>query len=141
MKRNIIRLALCAMVGFVLASCGGTEVNFQEADLLGYWLEDGTQHYVRFTDSRQSDDYQLGYEWDESEDVMESDVKNNEGGNGWFKWALVKTNLTEIHLMDNGGAEIPKTYVVTKLTDTELAYYEKDQPSVKASFQKVVKKN
>jgi hypothetical protein len=24
--------------------------------------------------------------------------------------------------MDNGGADIPKVYVVTKLTDTELQY-------------------
>ncbi len=128
-------------MGIALASCNPTEVTFQESDLLGYWLEDGTQHYVRFTNSRQSDEYQLGYEWDEAEDVMESDVKNNEGGNGWFKWALVKTTLTEIHLMDNDGAEIPKTYIVTKLTDSELSYYEKDQPSVKASFQKVVKNN
>ena len=139
MKKNIFRIALCAIVGIALASCNPTEVTFQESYLLGYWLEDGTQHYVRFTNTRQSDEYQLGYEWDEAEDVMESDVKSNEGGNGWFKWALVKTNLTEIHLMDNGGADIPKTYVVTKLTDTELSYYEKDQPSVKASFQKVLK--
>ena len=139
MKKNIFRIALCAIVGIALASCNPTEVTFQESYLLGYWLEDGTQHYVRFTNTRQSDEYQLGYEWDEAEDVMESDVTSNEGGNGWFKWALVKTNLTEIHLMDNGGAEIPKTYIVTKLTDSELSYYEKDQPSVKASFQKVVK--
>jgi hypothetical protein len=40
--------------------------------------------------------------------------------------------------MDNGGAEIPKIYVVTVLTDTELAYYEKDHKSIKFTFEKVV---
>ena len=40
--------------------------------------------------------------------------------------------------MDNGGAEIPKVYVVTLLTDTDLSYYEKDHKSIKFSFSKVV---
>ena len=34
----------------------------------------------------------------------------------------MKSDLTEIHLMVNGGASIPKVYVVQKLTDTELEY-------------------
>ena len=42
--------------------------------------------------------------------------------------------------MDNGGAEIPKTYIVTKLTDTELSYYEKDHKEIKTSFTKVAEK-
>jgi len=40
--------------------------------------------------------------------------------------------------MDNGGAEIPKIYVVSKLTDTDLVYYEKEYPSIKFNFTKVV---
>ena len=43
-------------------------------------------------------------------------------GNGWFKYKLVKSDLTEIHLMDNGGADIPKVYVVVKLNEYELQY-------------------
>lgn len=43
-------------------------------------------------------------------------------GNGWFKYKLVKSDLTEIHLMDNGGADIPKVYQVVKLTAGELEY-------------------
>ena len=40
--------------------------------------------------------------------------------------------------MDNGGAEIPKVYVVSVLTDTKLEYYEKDYTSNKFYFSKVV---
>ena len=60
-------------------------------------------------------------------------------GNGWFKYKLVKSDLTEIHLMDNGGADIPKVYVVQKLTDTELEY--RDEFKKTYYFQKVVSVN
>ena len=40
--------------------------------------------------------------------------------------------------MDNGGAEIPKVYVVSKLTETDLEYYEKDRKQVKFYFEKVL---
>ena len=50
----------------------------------------------------------------------------------------MKADLTEIHLMENGGADIPKVYTVRKLTDTELLY-EDDFKNVH-SFQKMVGK-
>jgi hypothetical protein len=34
----------------------------------------------------------------------------------------IKNDLTEIHLMDNGGADVPKIYRVVKLTEYELQY-------------------
>jgi hypothetical protein len=40
--------------------------------------------------------------------------------------------------MDNEGAEIPKEYIVSKLTSSELVYYEKDKENWKYSFTKVV---
>lgn len=134
-------MAMVALVGLAMAACSTDDLGFSESNLYGYWLEDGSEHYVRFTDSRKSDEYQLGYEWNEAEDVQEEDVANNQEGNGWFKWQFTsKTgDLLEIQLMDNDGAEIPKSYVVTKLTDSELAYYEKDQKSNKFSFKKVVR--
>ena len=114
----------------------------------GLWLEKGDTtigHYVRFTtESSDEAGYLLGREWTESEDVTEQDLldfwtKYAIHGNGWFKyWLEKKGELTEIHLMDNGGAEIPKIYVVTVLTDTQLSYYEKEQTSIKFSFTKVV---
>ena len=137
MKKSILRIALVAMVGAVVASCSlGTEPTFQENDLLGLWQEDGTEAFVRFTSEKDSTGvYKYGREWDEGDGVFESDLTKY--GNGWFKWKLVKADLTEIHLMENGGADIPKVYTVSKLTDTELQY--KDDFKTH-SFQKVVGK-
>ena len=136
MKKSILRIALVAMVGAVVASCG-MEPTFQENDLLGLWKEDGKEAFVRFTSEKDSTGvYKYGREWDEGDGVFESDLTKY--GNGWFKWKLVKADLTEIHLMENGGADIPKVYTVSKLTDTELQY--KDDFKVTHSFQKVVRK-
>ena len=136
MKKSILRIALVAMVGAVVASCG-MEPTFQENDLLGLWQEDGKEAFVRFTSEKDSTGvYKYGCEWDEGDGVFESDLTKY--GNGWFKWQLVKADLTEIHLMENGGAELPKVYTVTKLTDTELKY--EDDFKVTHSFRKVVGK-
>jgi len=140
--RRFYYLALVAIVGIAMSSCsligGGQKQEFQLSDLQGLWLENNTQHYVRFT-AEQSDEtaYLYGREWDEAEEVYEEDLLPH--GNGWFKYKFeTNGNLTEIHLMDNGGAEIPKVYIVTVLTDTQLSYYEKDQTSSKFSFSKQV---
>ena len=143
MKKSILRVALVAMVGALVASCSlFTEpTSFQEDDLLGLWKEDDTEAFVRFTSEKDSTGvYKFGYEWDEGDGVFESDRTNIDSkyGNGWFKWQLVKADLTEIHLMENGGADIPKVYTVRKLTDTELLY-EDDFKNVH-SFQKMAGK-
>ena len=138
MRKSILRIALVAMVGAVVASCSlGTEPTFQENDLLGLWQEDGKEAFVRFTADKDSTGvYKYGCEWNEGEGVSESDLTKY--GNGWFKWKLVKADLTEIHLMEYGGAELPKVYTVRKLTDTELLY-EDDFKNVH-SFQKMAGK-
>lgn len=125
-----------------MTSCFGPNppevIKFKEADLLGLWQEIGTEAYVRFTSEQdEAGEYKYGREWDESEDIFESDLLPY--GNGWFKYKLIQSDLTEIHLMDNGGAEVPKVYVVTKLTDIELQY--KDNFGTTHSFDKVVEKN
>ena len=138
MRKSILRIALVAMVGAVVASCSlGTEPTFQENDLLGLWQEDGKEAFVRFTADKDSTGvYKYGCEWNEGEGVSESDLTKY--GNGWFKWKLVKADLTEIHLMENSGAEITKVYTVRKLTDTKLLY--EDDFKVTHSFQKMVGK-
>ena len=146
--RKIYYLALVALVGIAFSSCsfmggGGNDPQYRLSDLQALWLENGdtiVAHYVRFT-TEQSDEpkYLYGREWTESEDVYEEDLKPQ--GNGWFKYLFETTgSLTEIHLMDNGGAEIPKVYVVSKLTSTDLEYYEKERKSNKFYFTKVVTK-
>ena len=146
--RKSIQILFFAFVAVALASCdmfNKTTPSYSLSDLQGLWQENNTEHYVRFT-KEQSDEtgYLYGCEWDEAEDVTEQDridARNELGhpGNGWFKYQFKSTgDLTEIHLMDNGGAEIPKIYVVSKLTDTDLVYYEKEYPSIKFNFTKVV---
>lgn len=140
MKQRSLVVGLLVVIAVAMTSCFGpsNEPDFVEADLLGLWQETGTEAYVRFTSEKDdTGEYKYGREWDESEDIFESDLLPY--GNGWFKYKLVKSDLTEIHLMDNGGAEIPKIYVVTKLTDTALQY--KDDFGTTHSFDKVVEKN
>lgn len=140
MKKSF-KFFLMALVGISLASCDMfNKPTYQLSDLQGLWQEHNLDHYVRFTTEKSDEaNYLYGREWDEGEGVWEEDLKPY--GNGWFKYKFETSgNLTEIHLMDNGGAEIPKVYVVTVLNDTNLEYYEKDNKSKKSSFSKVVEK-
>ncbi len=139
-------------MGVGLASCDmmNNKPSYQLSDLQGLWQQNNTEAFVRFT-TEQSDEtgYLYGREWDEA-DWDEADgsyedflieQRNRQGhpGNGWFKYEFKTTgDLTEIHFMDNGGAEIPKIYIVSKLTSTDLVYYEKDYKDLKYYFTKVV---
>lgn len=149
--KKFYHLAICAIVAIAMNSCflgsGNTEEpKFKLTDLQGRWVEVKTQHYVNFTTERSDESpYFLGYEWDEAEEVYEQDLitarqELGHPGNGWFKYDFKTTdgNLTEIHLMDNEGAEIPNIYIVSKLTDTSLEYYEKDRTSNRFAFEKMV---
>ena len=149
-----IKFLLIAVLGVVLASCNmmNNKPSYQLSDLQGLWLENGDSivgHHVRFT-TEQSDEagYLYGREWNDNEwfdegtyeeFLIEQREKQGFPGNGWFKYLFETTgSLTEIHFMDNGGADIPKIYVVSKLTDTDLEYYEKDHSSSKFKFIKIV---
>ena len=135
MKKRTILFGVLAIVAMVMISCQSDKPTFQEADLLGLWQEDGTEAFVRFTAEKDSTgEYKYGREWDESDEMSESDLKPY--GNGWFKYKLVKSDLTEIHLMDNGGADIPKVSTVLNLTEDALQY--KDDRGVTTTFAKVV---
>ena len=147
-------LAICAIVSLTLTGCFGGSGSYNApsyslSDLLALWQEDGTDHVVRFTTERSSEyPYYLGLEWDEAEEITEQDLIDareelGHPGNGWFKYEFKTSggDLTEIHLMDNEGAEIPKIYIVSRLTSDKLEYYEKDHSSSKYYFSKVVTTN
>jgi len=159
--RKIYYFALMALVGIAFSSCnmmgGGGKNNdpeFRLSDLQALWLEDkaNVEHYVRFTNEKADEaGYFFGREWNAEEDVKEEDlyvykkdVQGNDSlihGNGWFQYQLeTKGDLHEIHFMENGGADIPKEYVVSVLTDTKLEYYEKNNKNRKFFFNKVVEK-
>ena len=142
--RKFHLFALVALVTIAFTSCnmigggGKSQPEYQLSALQGLWVENNTQHFVRFT-TEQSDEpkYFYGREWDEAEDVFEEDLTPY--GNGWFKyWFETNGGLHELHLMDNDGAVIPKEYIVSVLTDTKLEYYEKDNKNRKSAFNKVV---
>lgn len=140
MKTRTILFSTLACIMIAMTSCFGSseEPTFAENDLLGLWQETGTEAYVRFTSEQdEAGEYKYGREWNESEDIFESDLLPY--GNGWFKYKLVQSDLTEIHLMDNGGAEVPKVYVVTKLTAGDLEY--KDDFGTTHVFEKVIEPN
>lgn len=131
MKKRIVFLSLLALIAVVMTSCWNApepEIVFDEANLLGLWskgdatgLDSVPVEFVRFTaEQDETGEYKYGRQWNESEDIYEEDLVPY--GNGWFKYKLVKSDLTEIHLMDNGGADIPKVYIVQKLTEYELKY-------------------
>ena len=135
MKKRTILFSVLAGLAMIMISCQADKPTFQEADLLGLWQEEGKEAFVRFTAEKDSTgEYKYGREWDESDDMSESDLKPY--GNGWFKYKLVKSDLTEIHLMDNGSAEIPKVYTVLYLTEDALEY--KDDRGITTTFAKVV---
>ncbi len=147
-------LAICAIVSLTLTGCFGGSGSYNDpsyslSDLQALWQEDGTEHFVHFTTERSDEyPYYLGLEWDEAEEITEQDLIDareelGHPGNGWFKYEFKTSggDLTEIHLMDNGGAEIPKIYIVSKLTSDKLEYYEKDHSSSKYYFSKVVTTN
>lgn len=137
MKRRITILGILAVIALAMISCFNHDntPTFAERDLLGLWQEDGTEAFVRFTTEQdETGEYKYGREWDESEDIFESDLLPY--GNGWFKYKLVQSDLTEIHLMDNGSADIPKIYQVVKLNAGELQY--KDAQGKTYHFSKVV---
>ena len=132
------RLVLMALVSIAFIGCEmfdkKTE-SFSQSDLHGLWLEEGTQHYVRFlSEKADTATFEWGKEWDVAQKVTEDKLVYH--GNGWFKWKLVEAELKELHLMDNDGAPIPKIYTVTKLTSSELVY--KDNVNREHSFSKVV---
>ena len=135
-KKKFYYLALIALVGLVFSSCQKETPEFYVSDIQGLWLEDGTQHYVRFTDEQSDNGYFYGREWDLAEDISEADLTPY--GNGWFKYRIDKNELLEINKMEYGWADIPKPYIITLLTDLNLSYYNKDQKSDKFSFSKIV---
>jgi len=153
MRRKCYSWTLIALVAIAFSSCNflnPEKPEYRLSDLQGLWLQtnDTTDHYVRFT-TEQSDEnpYLLGREWHEKDpngavyeqDVLDAREDLGYPGNGWFKyWFETAGDLHEIHLMDNGGAEEPKEYIVSILTTTELSYYEKGRKSNVFKYDKVV---
>ena len=153
MRKKCYYWTLIALVSVAFSSCSflnPEKPEFRLSDLQGLWLQtnDTTDHFVRFT-TEQSDEnpYLYGREWHEKDPrgaIYEQDLIDQREyygypGNGWFKYEFeTKGDLHEIHLADNKGEEIPKEYIVTKLTESELSYYDKEKKSNVFKYAKIV---
>lgn len=133
MKRLFPAIAIVSIMIAGFTACTPS-VPVDEEQLIGRWQnETNTQEYwVYTTETDETGDYQYGKTWDESE-VEEDMIEYH--GNGWFKWQVAGQELTQIHLMDNGAAEIPKVYTITLLNDNRLEY--KDNFGKRFSFVKI----
>ena len=133
-------LALIALIGFAFSSCenmGKKQKEYFIEDLQGKWCKDGQQDYRRFaTEQASREGYYWGWEWDEGEDVQESDRTSHPYGNGWFMYTIQGDQLLEIEKTEYGWADIPKVYIISELTSTKLVYYPKDYPKDKRYYTK-----
>lgn len=108
-KSLFIGLGFCCLL-FLMNSCdlfGGGE-KYDKTLIAGTWAS-GTlhEHYNAAG---------TGYTWDTADDVTEEEAQP-------FTWTLEGSVLTQIHHMEMGG-NVPKTYTVTKLNATTLAYHD-----------------
>ena len=157
MKKVLVFAALLAIAaGFV--SCQKEASTFAKEDLIGRWQApsgDTLQFMVFQADIAPTPDgltgeFRYGYEWDMNdhkgwddsqgtyEDFLFIPLDKNGAfhGNGWFVWKL-ETNgdFIYVNFMNNGGADIPKSYKVTVLTGSSLTY--KDDFGTTHSFTKI----
>lgn len=108
-KNLFVGLTFCCLL-FLMNSCdmfGGGE-KFDKTLLPGTWVT-GTLHEHYNAEG-------TGYTWDTADDVTEEEAQR-------FTWKLEGSTLTQIHIMEMGG-NVPKTYTVTKLNATTLAYHD-----------------
>ncbi|MBO6081125.1 MAG: hypothetical protein J6P54_09190 [Bacteroidales bacterium] len=107
-RRGAAILFCCLAV--LLGGCDffNHDESFDKTLLPGSWVS-GTLHEHYNANG-------TGYTWDTADDVTEAEAQV-------FSWKLEGSTLTQIHLMEMGG-NVPKTYTVTKLSATTLAYHD-----------------
>ena len=108
MKRLTFVILSIALVMLFTTSCKKEEeeVSFDETLIIGKW-KSGTL-FERY-DSDKS-----GATWDTADNVTEAEGQV-------FTWTIVKDQLEQIHIIENGG-KIPKVYTITSLTASTLEY-------------------
>lgn len=139
-KTKYFRLVLMALVSIAFIGCDmfNKKTDYNLSDLQGKWCKDGVHEYRVFsTDPALRSGYLWGWEWNEDEDVHESDLVPQ--GDGWFMYRLDSDELLEIHQTDYGWAEIPQENVITVLTSKKMTYNKKGYPKEKQNFTKQLK--
>ena len=126
--RKFLYMALIALAGICLVGCKKDQKDFYLSDLQGLWQNDQTTTwYMRFTaDQGDIAGCYWGREWgDFGDDVTEDDLFDPETyhGNGWFQYKLEKNgDFTYINMMDNKGADVPKSFKMITLTSSKMTF-------------------
>lgn len=103
----LIGTLLFVLTTLFFSACAPEENNFDRALLVGKWQEK-TLYEVYAEDG-------TGYTWDTADDITEDEAQK-------FTWTLEDGDqLIQIHIMEM-GANVPKTYTITKLDDNTLEY-------------------
>lgn len=129
MKRKPFYIALlCLCLVPLLCSCLPDEEipdgDFDVNDLYGKWNQTGTRiYYVYHSDG-------TGYTWDEADDVLEDEAQE-------FTWEVDGSEMIHIHYTETGTARVPKHYIITSLTGSELCYHDANVTSKSYVFYKV----
>ena len=106
-KKYLLYGCCFVVLCFAVTSCGGEDKDYDRTLIPGKWKQGTLLEYYNSDGT--------GHTWDEGDDVSEAEAQK-------FKWKLEKDELTQIHLMEIGSAEIPKLYAVTELTSTNFKY-------------------
>lgn len=118
--------ALCLLPLF--CACIPIDINTDEEYdttlLPGKWQQDDTQVFYRYNADG------TGCTWDEADDITEEEAQP-------FTWEVDGSEMIHIHLTETGTAEVPKYYILTRLTESELRYYDAYVTSKKYTFTKV----
>jgi hypothetical protein len=129
MKKSCLRVlaALCLLPLF--CSCLPEEFFLSDTYditlLPGLWCLNGSQLYYRYYADG------TGCTWDEADDITEAEAQP-------FTWEVDESEMIHIHLTETGTAQVPKYYIITKLTESELRYYDAYVTSKRYAFTKVV---
>ena len=160
MKRNHI-LILCLCCAAVLAAAVGTwryikthpkehvVVNTHPTDaplffddsippadplIVGKWsnTENPKWFKVYYDDYDEEQCLYWGKEWDESEDVLETDLRYH--GNGWFRWKKQDGFIHEFATMDYRDVPIHRGYKIILSTQDSLVYFEAERKAPALRF-------
>jgi len=120
-------------------SIGFAEFDIPHADslIVGRWQNTDNPKWYKVYYDDCDDDYRLfwGKEWDESDDVLESDLHFH--GNGWFRWDKEEMVLHEYATMDSRDVPIHHSFVILVSSPDSLVYYDNSYRQIVYSFVKV----
>lgn len=114
--RKLLNLLPILFITLIVQSCQSEE---DQSLMIGTWKSSAV--YQEFKSNG------TGSTWDVAEDVSKDEAQT-------FKWTLDGTELTIMHDQEMTRG-IPKSYTITKLTETDLQY--RDDLGKSYSFKKV----